>query len=118
MVKKKKSENQLEEESNPEALERKRLKKLAYTTNILSQTPAKGFSPLNPSKTVIKHHGKDILKKSQRKNRYLFSFSGLIAPISGGKIGDLTDLGSKNPILYLDFPMVIFLLFFYIHFCF
>ncbi|XP_057545339.1 DNA-binding protein RHL1 isoform X2 [Amaranthus tricolor] len=105
MVKKKKSENQLEEESNPEALERKRLKKLAYTTNILSQTPAKGFSPLNPSKTVIKHHGKDILKKSQRKNRYLFSFSGLIAPISGGKIGDLTDLGSKNPILYLDFPM-------------
>ncbi|CAO2823296.1 unnamed protein product [Amaranthus hypochondriacus] len=105
MAKKKKSENQLEEESNPEALERKRLKKLAYTNNILAQTPAKGFSPLNPSKTVIKHHGKDILKKSQRKNRYLFSFSGLIAPISGGKIGDLTDLGSKNPILYLDFPM-------------
>lgn len=101
--KKKKAENQHEEE-NPEVEERKRLKKLAYSNNLLSQTPAKGFTPLAPSKTVIKHHGKDILKKSQRKNRYLFSFSGLLAPISGGKIGELTDLGSKNPILYLDFP--------------
>lgn len=104
--KKKKADNQQEEEANPEAQERKRLKNLAYTNNIVSQTPAKGFTPLHPSKTVIKHHGKDILKKSQRKNRYLFSFSGLLAPISGGKIGELTDLGSKNPILYLEFPQV------------
>uniref|UniRef100_A0A803N5A2 DNA-binding protein RHL1 n=1 Tax=Chenopodium quinoa TaxID=63459 RepID=A0A803N5A2_CHEQI len=84
--------------------ERLRLKNLAYSNNIISHSPAKDFTPLNPSKTVIKHHGKDILKKSQRKNRYLFSFSGLLAPISGGKIGELTDLGSKNPALYLDFP--------------
>ncbi|XP_010687257.1 DNA-binding protein RHL1 isoform X2 [Beta vulgaris subsp. vulgaris] len=102
--KKKKAENQDEEEANPELEERKKLKKLAYSNNILSQTPAKVFTPLTPSKTVIKHHGTDILKKSQRKNRYLFSFSGLFAPISGGKIGELTHLGSKNPILYLDFP--------------
>ena len=106
--KKKKGEQQeQQEELNPEAEERKRLKKLAYSNNILSEAPANGFNPLTPSKTVVKHHGTDILKKSQRKNRYLFSFSGLLAPISGGKIGELTDLGSKNPVLYLDFPQVV-----------
>ncbi|KAK4428190.1 DNA-binding protein RHL1 [Sesamum alatum] len=92
--------------ADPEAEERVRLKKLAFSTNVLSQSPAKvGHSAaLAPSKTVIKHHGKDILRKSQRKNRYLFSFPGLLAPISGGKIGELKDLGTKNPILYLEFP--------------
>ncbi|GAB4842742.1 DNA-binding protein rhl1 [Ancistrocladus abbreviatus] len=90
--------------SNPEAEERNRLKKLAHSKNLLSETPTKSFMPLISSRTVLKHHGKDILKKSQRKNRYLFSLSGFLAPISGGKIGELTNLGSKNPILYLDFP--------------
>ncbi|KAK8477420.1 hypothetical protein V6N13_051208 [Hibiscus sabdariffa] len=90
----------------PEATERKRLKKLALRNNLLSETPAapRSYAPLSPSKQIIKHHGKDILRKSQRKNRFLFSFPGLLAPISGGKIGDLKNLGSKNPILYLDFP--------------
>lgn len=90
----------------PEASERKRLKKLALKNNLLSETPAapNSYVPLSPSKQVIKHHGKDILRKFQRKNRFLFSFPGLLAPISGGKIGELKNLGSKNPILYLDFP--------------
>ncbi|KAK8342766.1 hypothetical protein V6Z12_A08G253900 [Gossypium hirsutum] len=90
----------------PEATERRRLKKLALKNNLLSDTPAapKSYVPLSPSKQVIKHHGKDILRKSQRKNRFLFSFPGLLAPISGGKIGELKNLGSKNPILYLGFP--------------
>ncbi|KAK6148187.1 hypothetical protein DH2020_019099 [Rehmannia glutinosa] len=93
--------------TDPEAEERIRLKKLAFSRNILSQsTPKVGrhSAALAPSKTVIKHHGKDILRKSQRKNKYLFSFPGLLGPISGGKIGELKDLGTKNPILYLDFP--------------
>lgn len=93
-------------EPNPEMKERKRLKGLAISNNILSETPAKSQVHLNPSKTVVKHRGKDILRKSQRKNRYLFSFPGLIAPVGGGKIGELKDLGTKNPILYLDFPQV------------
>lgn len=90
----------------PEAAERKRLKKLALKNSLISETPAaqRSYVPLSASKQVIKHHGKDILKKSQRKTRYLFSFPGLLAPISGGKIGELKNLGSKNPILYLDFP--------------
>ncbi|KZV36893.1 hypothetical protein F511_33729 [Dorcoceras hygrometricum] len=86
--------------------ERARLKKLALSRRILSQNPAKlgPSTALCPSKTVMKHHSKDILRKSQRKNRYLFSFPGLLGPISGGKIGELKDLGTKNPVLYLDFP--------------
>ncbi|XP_023001787.1 DNA-binding protein RHL1-like [Cucurbita maxima] len=91
-------------EMDPEIAARKRLKKLAFTNNILSETQAKPQAYLSPSATVLKHHGKDIVKKSQRKNRFLFSFSGLLAPVSGGKIGELKDLGTKNPILYLDFP--------------
>ncbi|CAB4302079.1 unnamed protein product [Prunus armeniaca] len=59
-----------------------------------------------PSNTVVTHHGKDVLKKSQRKNRFLFSFPGLFAPMGGGKIGELKDLGTKNSVLYLDFPLV------------
>ncbi|KAK4768482.1 hypothetical protein SAY87_003623 [Trapa incisa] len=89
---------------NAELEERSRLKRLAYSKRILSESAAKPQAPLGPSKTVLKHHGKDIIKKSQRKNRFLFSFPGLLAPISGGKIGELKDLGTKNPILYLDFP--------------
>lgn len=96
--------------TNPETIERKRLKSLAISHNILSETPARSSVQLNPSSVVAKHHGKDIIKKSQRKScRYLFSFPGLIAPIAGGKIGDLKDLGTKNPVLYLDFPQVVFL---------
>ncbi|XP_019176236.1 PREDICTED: DNA-binding protein RHL1-like isoform X2 [Ipomoea nil] len=94
---------------NPEVEERKRLKKLAFSKRMLSETPVKAATAagnaLQPSKTVIKHHGKDLIRKSQRsKSRFLFSFPGLLAPVSGGKIGELKDLGSKNPILYLDFP--------------
>ncbi|PIA35437.1 hypothetical protein AQUCO_03500067v1 [Aquilegia coerulea] len=84
--------------------DRSRLKKLALSRNLLSQTPSKPSSTLSLSKTVLKHHGKDIMKKSQRKNRFLFSFPGLLGPITGGKVGELKDLGTMKPILYLDFP--------------
>lgn len=93
---------------NPELAQRSRLKMLAFSKRMLSESAAKPQAPLSPSKTVLKHHGKDIIKKSQRKNRFLFSFPGLLAPITGGKIGELKDLGTKNPILYLDFPRVLF----------
>ncbi|KAH8482955.1 hypothetical protein H0E87_027631 [Populus deltoides] len=81
MVKSKKTEASNSNRENPDVLERKRLKKLAITNNI------------------------DIIRKSQRKNRYLPSFPGLLAPVNGGgKIGELKDLSSKSPVLYLDFP--------------
>ncbi|KAL5983052.1 hypothetical protein ACLOJK_017132 [Asimina triloba] len=91
-------------QTDPEAENRKRLKSLAFSKNLLSRAAAKPVSPLPPSKTLQKHQSRDIVKKGQRKNRFLFSFPGLLAPVSGGKIGELKDLGTKNPILYLDFP--------------
>jgi hypothetical protein len=108
MVKSKKTEASNSNRENPDVLERKRLKKLAITNNIVSDAQVKAPYSLNPSKTVAKHHGKDIIRKSQRKNRFLFSFPALLAPINGGgKIGELKDLSSKNPVLYLDFPQVL-----------
>ncbi|KAL2334370.1 hypothetical protein Fmac_015583 [Flemingia macrophylla] len=102
---KKKEEGEDTDVTNPETIERKRLKSLALSNNILSETLARSSVHLNPSSVVAKHHGRDIIKKSQRKSsRFLFSFPGLVAPIAGGKIGDLKDLGTKNPVLYLDFP--------------
>lgn len=105
MVRAKKGNENGNDSPNPGVLERKRLKKLSLSKGMLSETPARSQSYLNPSKTVLKHHGKDVLRKSQRKNRFLFSFPGLLAPVaSGGKIGELKDLSSKNPVLYLHFP--------------
>lgn len=91
--------------------ERKRLKRVALAKDIIvsdSRAKVEAASRLRPSNVVIKHHGNDILKKSQRKNRFLFSFPGLLAPLpaQGGKIGELKDLATKNPILYLHFPKV------------
>ncbi|KAL5081263.1 hypothetical protein RYX36_009684 [Vicia faba] len=104
-TKKKAREDEDPDSTNPVTIERKRLKSLAFSNNILSETQSRSSIHLNPSSLLAKHHGKDIIKKSQRKSsRYLFSFPGLFAPIAGGKIGDLKDLGTKNPILYLDFP--------------
>ncbi|KAG9441954.1 hypothetical protein H6P81_017808 [Aristolochia fimbriata] len=100
----KKSEKIEKAQENDETKERKRLKQLAFSKNLLSQTTVKSSALLNPSKLVCRHHGVDVIKKGQRKNKFLFSFPGLLAPISGGKMGELKDLGTKNPILYVDFP--------------
>ncbi|KAI4370803.1 hypothetical protein MLD38_019113 [Melastoma candidum] len=90
--------------SDPDKSKRDRLKSLAVSAGILSPAPSGSGSRLAPSRTLLKHDGTDIIKKSQRKNRFLFSFPGLIAPAGGGRIGELKDLGSKNPVLYMEFP--------------
>ena len=53
---------------------------------------------------ILRCDGKDICKKGHRKNKYLFSFPGLVASVAGGKFGDLAQLDSRNPVLYVDFP--------------
>ncbi|XP_010461656.1 PREDICTED: DNA-binding protein RHL1-like [Camelina sativa] len=92
------------DKDDAESKQRKRLKTLALDNQLLSDSQAKSNSSLKPSKQVLKHHGTDIIRKSQRKNRFLFSFPGLLAPISGATIGDLDRLSTKNPVLYLNFP--------------
>ncbi|CAN8321116.1 unnamed protein product [Cochlearia groenlandica] len=99
------------DKDDAESNQRKRLKALAIDNNLLSDSPARSLSSsssssssLKPSKQILKHHGKDIVRKSQRKNRFLFSFPGLLAPVSAATIGDLDRLSTKNPVLYLNFP--------------
>ncbi|KAH0862271.1 hypothetical protein HID58_079482 [Brassica napus] len=92
------------DKDDPESKQRKRLKSLALDNKLLSDSPSRCLSSLKPSKQVLKHHGCDIIRKSQRKNRFLFSFPGLLAPVSGATIGDLDRLSTKNPVLYLNFP--------------
>ncbi|CAN6463394.1 unnamed protein product [Victoria cruziana] len=83
---------------------RERLRRLALENGLLSLSQASTSAPLRPSKTAIKQDGRDIVKKGGRKNRFLFALPGLFAPISGGKIGELSDLHTKKPVLYIDFP--------------
>ncbi|KAJ0963944.1 hypothetical protein J5N97_029066 [Dioscorea zingiberensis] len=90
--------------ADPETEEKKRLRSLAVSRRLLRRTPARPSNYLEPSKSVLKLDGRDIVKRGQRRSRYLFSFPGLLAPLSGGKIGELSDLATKNPKLYLEFP--------------
>ncbi|EEC81593.1 hypothetical protein OsI_25064 [Oryza sativa Indica Group] len=61
-----------------------------------------------PPLSCSRLEGREIVcRGGQRKSRFLFSFPGLLAPAaaaSGGRVGELADLGTKNPLLYLDFP--------------
>ncbi|KAJ4775531.1 DNA-binding protein RHL1 [Rhynchospora pubera] len=90
---------------DPEADQKKRLRSLALSKKLLRRgAPAEVAAPLRPAKSVVKLDGRDVVKRGQRKSRFLFSFPGLLAPLSGGRIGELACLASKNPILYLEFP--------------
>lgn len=61
------------------------------------------------SAAIRKCDGKDIVKKGNRKTKYLFAFPGLVAPIAGGVLGELTHLDSRNPVFYINFPQVSYL---------
>ena len=58
---------------------------------------------LHPSVNYLaEHHGKLIVWKPNRKKWSLFLFPDLVKPV-GGKIGDMRDYDTENPIVYLDF---------------
>ncbi|CAD6335247.1 unnamed protein product [Miscanthus lutarioriparius] len=93
--------------ADAEADERRRLRSLAFSNGLLQRgDPAAPRAPLAPAAAVTRLQGRDVVRRGgQRKSRYLFSFPGLLAPAaSGGRVGELADLGTKNPVLYLEFP--------------
>jgi len=93
--------------ADAEADERRRLRTLAFSNGLLQRgDPPAPRAPLAPSAAVARLQGRDIVRRGgQRKSRFLFSFPGLLAPAaSGGRVGELADLGTKNPVLYLEFP--------------
>lgn len=82
---------------------------LAFSNGLLQRgEPAAPRSALAPSGAAARLQGRDIVRRGgQRKSRFLFSFPGLLAPAaSAGRVGELADLGTKNPVLYLEFPQV------------
>ncbi|KAL2629672.1 hypothetical protein R1flu_014358 [Riccia fluitans] len=103
-AKKFKEEIGLSAEDKAAALESKRLRDLALSEGVLARTKSNSLVPLPPSITLRKCKGKDIVKKGNRKTKYLFVFPGLVAPLAGGKFGELTRLDSRNPVMYMDFP--------------
>ncbi|KAE8818636.1 DNA-binding protein RHL1 [Hordeum vulgare] len=91
----------------PEAEKRKRLRSLAFSKGLQRGEPAAPRAALPPSGAVARLQGRDIVRpRGQRRSRFLFSFPGLLAPAvgAGGRVGELADLGTKNPVLYLEFP--------------
>ncbi|CAL4966240.1 unnamed protein product [Urochloa decumbens] len=93
--------------ADAEADERRRRRSLAFSNGLLQRgDPPAPRAPLAPSAAVTRLQGRDIVRRGgQRKSRFLFSFPGLLAPAaSGGRVGELADLGTKNPLLYLEFP--------------
>ncbi|XP_062229930.1 DNA-binding protein RHL1-like isoform X3 [Phragmites australis] len=86
--------------ADPEADERRHLRSLAFSNGLLQRgEPAAPGSALAPSVAVARLQGRDIVRRGgQRKSRFLFSFPGLLAPVAaGGRVGELADLGTKNP---------------------
>ena len=54
---------------------------------------------------MIKANGKDITKRSStRRNRYLLVFNCQLAPAAAGRLGTLSKLDTKNPVMYMEFP--------------
>ncbi|XP_024377040.1 uncharacterized protein [Physcomitrium patens] len=103
---KKKQVEEVSQTKEDKSLEKqsKKLRELARSCGLVSEKKALPAEALRPKWGIVKCDGKDICKKGHRKNKYLFSFPGLVAPVSGGKFGELTQLDSRNPILYIDFP--------------
>eukprot|EP00963_Diacronema_lutheri_P011067 scaffold1314_cov386-Pavlova_lutheri.AAC.25 len=57
------------------------------------------------SSALLQSHGFDVVKKStQRKQRYLMVFPGQLAPAGAGEMGQLDQLDTQNPVMYLQFP--------------
>ena len=57
-------------------------------------------------KNVQNCHEKDITKKPNRKNRFLFAFPGLVGIKNNSRLGIIENIDSPNPSIYLDFPEV------------
>ncbi|KAL2629673.1 hypothetical protein R1flu_014359 [Riccia fluitans] len=105
MAKAKKEDGGVSAEEKAAAIETRRLRDLATSRGLLARSKANPASPLLPNKNIRKCNGKDIVKRGNRKTKYLFAFPGLLAPVAGGKFGELTHLDSRNPVLYIDFPV-------------
>eukprot|EP00466_Bigelowiella_natans_P011623 jgi/Bigna1/90220/estExt_fgenesh1_pg.C_650063 len=91
---------------DPEDKESQRIKRIAIRSNVL----ASKIQQVNPTKVpeaIIKYDGANINNKSRSrgKKKFLFVFPGkLDVETTGGKMGTLDNLSSRNPVLYIEYP--------------
>lgn len=105
---KKPAEPRVEEQATAEQQESARLKALAFKREFIykSRQEAKIASPVPPG--LLAHSNADIVNKSANRlsKRFLFQFPGRLnlCGSTGAKFGDLTNLSTSNPVLYVDYP--------------
>ena len=78
----------------------------AIRTRLISGTrPGTSEYELDASEVLLKRDGKDIYKKSAaRKNRYAMVFPGQLSALKEGRLGEMREMHTQEPVVYLDFP--------------
>ena len=78
----------------------------AVRTKLISSTrPGTSAHELDASEVLLKRDGKDIYKKSAaRRNRYAMVFPGQLSALKEGRLGEMREMHTQEPVVYLDFP--------------
>jgi len=98
-------------EAEAQLEEAKTLAELALANGVLKKAPARGPSlPAHPA--LSRAIGCDLVKKaSKRKNRFLLCLPGFLSQTSAGEIGELAQMNTTTPVLYINHPQGRFKLF-------
>ena len=71
---------------------------------VATERPASIAVALDASEALMKRDGKDIHKRSSaRKSRYAMVFPGHVSVMREGKIGEMREMHTQSPVVYLDF---------------
>jgi len=103
-TKTKEPEVKLDEKAQAQLDESNRLQQLAFDRGVVSKAKRVDINSTG-SGLPARADGLDIVKKgNMRKNRYLLNISARISASTAGKMGTLSQLDTRNPVLYIDFP--------------
>jgi len=73
---------------------------------ISTARPATAAVEMDASEALLKRDGKDVYKKSSaKKARYAMLFPGQLSATKEGKIGEMREMHTQSPVVYLDFAM-------------
>jgi hypothetical protein len=73
---------------------------------ISTARPATAAVEMDASEALLKRDGKDVYKKSSaKKARYAMLFPGQLSATKEGKIGEMREMHTQSPVVYLDFAV-------------
>ena len=73
---------------------------------ISTARPATAAVEMDASEALLKRDGKDVYKKSSaKKARYAMLFPGQLSATKEGRIGEMREMHTQSPVVYLDFAM-------------